>query len=102
MPVSLAEAKKILHEHGFSQVRKEGNALRIETIAKGDDPVEYRLVLKYDEKQPEIVVEGAWVRGIIDKPGEENDITLTWEDDNSSTFIEEKVAQLERLLKVRK
>jgi hypothetical protein len=102
MPLSLAEATKVLHENGFPQVRREGNALRIETIAKGDDPVEYRLVLKYAEKQPEIVVEGAWVRSIMDKPGDENDITLTWENDNASTFIEEKVAQLERLLKVRK
>ena len=101
MPVSLVEAKKILHDNGFSQVRKEGNTLRIETTANADDPREYRLVLKYDEKQPEIVVEGAWVRSIMDAPGDENDITLTWENDNSSTYIERKIDQLERLLKLR-
>ena len=102
MPVSLVEAMRILQDHGFSQVRKEGNALRIETTAKGDGPVEYRLVLEYDEKQSEIVVEAAWVRSIMDKPSDENDITLTWENDNSSTFIEEKIEKLERLLKLRK
>jgi len=102
MPMSLVEAMRILHENGFSQVRKEGNALRIETTSKGDGPVEYRLVLKYDEKQPEIFIEAAWVRSMMDQPSDENDITLTWENDNASTFIEEKIEQLERLLRLRK
>jgi len=97
----MTEAKKALHDNGYSQVRAEGNALKIETVAKGDDPIEYKLLLKYDEKELGIVVEGAWERNTMNMPAVENDITLTWENEYPATFIQKKIEALEELLKLK-
>ncbi|MFI5448896.1 MAG: hypothetical protein ACHQ03_03905 [Candidatus Bathyarchaeia archaeon] len=101
MRLSLTEAKKVLHDNGYSQVRMEGNALKIETIAQGDDPIEYKLLLKYDEKELGIVVEGAWELNPMNVPAAENDITLTWENEYPAMFIQKKIEELEELLKLK-
>ncbi len=101
MRLSLIEARKVLHDSGYSQVRTEGTALKIETIAKGDDPIEYRLLLKYDEKELGIVVEGAWELNPMNVPAAENDITLTWENEYPAMFIQKKIEELEELLKLK-
>jgi hypothetical protein len=101
MPLSLTEAKKVLHDKGYSKVNMEGNALKIETIAKGDDPIEYKLLLKYDERELGIVVEGAWERNPMNMPPAENDITLTWENEYPAMFIQKKIEELEGLLKLK-
>ena len=100
MPLSLTEAKKVLHDNGYSRVRTEGNALKIETIAKGDDPIEYKLLLRYDDKALGIVVEGAWELSLMNMPAE-NDITLTWENEYPEMFIQKKIEELEGLLKLK-
>ena|SRR5271167_5065988 len=99
MPLSLTEAKKILGDNGYSEVRTEGNTLKIKTIAKGNDPIEYKLLLKYDEK--ELVVDGAWELNPNNIPPAENDITLTWENDYPAMFIQKKIEELEELLKLK-
>ena len=101
MPLSLTEAKKVLHDNGYSQVRTEGNALKIETVAKGDDPIDYKLLLKYVENGLGIVVEGAWERNPMNMPSAENDITLTWENEYPAMFIQKKIEELEELLKLK-
>ncbi|MGO9644224.1 MAG: hypothetical protein ACLPY5_05700 [Candidatus Bathyarchaeia archaeon] len=99
MPLSLTEAKKVLDDNGYSQVWTEENALKIKTIAKGNDPIEYKLLLKYDEK--ELVVESASELNLNNIPAAENDITLTWENDYPATFIQKEIEELEELLKLK-
>ena len=93
---------KVLHENGYSQVRTEGNALKIETTAQGDDTIEYKLLLRYDEKELGLLVEGAWEQNTLNMPGDRKDITLTWENEYPATFIQKKIEELEELLKLKR
>ena len=101
MRLSLIEARKVLRDHGYSNLSTEGNTLRIETIAKGDDPIEYKLQLKYEEKELGIMVDSAWERNTSNMPGSEKDITLTWENEYPAMFIQKKIEELEELLKLK-
>jgi hypothetical protein len=101
MPLSLTEAKKILHEKGYSQVQTVGETLRIETIAKGDDTIDYKLLLRYDERELGLLVEEAWERNTLNLPSDQKDITLTWENEYPATFIQKKIEELEELLKIK-
>ena len=102
MPLSISEAKKVLDQNGYSQVRTEGNALKIETVAKDDDTIEYKLVLRYDEKELGLMVESAWERNTLNMPSNQKDITLTWENEYPATFIQKKIEELEELLKLKR
>ena len=101
MPLSLTEAMKVLRDNGYGHVRTEGNTLKIETMAKGDGPIEYKLLLKYAEKELGIVVKSAWELNPMNIPAAENDITLTWENEYPASFIQKKIEELEELLKLK-